>query len=822
MNSEPHRSVAELVKQLTREEKILLTTGANFWQTAAIPRLGIPSIMMTDGPHGLRKQGGASDHLGLNASLPATSFPTAATLANSWDVELLETVGEALGREARAYDVAMLLGPGLNLKRDPLGGRNFEYFSEDPYLSGMMAGAMIRGIEAMDVAACPKHFAVNSQETHRMSIDELVDERAFRELYLEGFRIAIEEGAPRTIMTAYNRINGTFAHENTTLLKEILRGEWGFEGLAVSDWGGTHDRVPSIAAGGSLEMPGTAGLTNAEVIDALESGKLSEADLDERVTEVLRVVMTAPTSPEGDIDQILENHRALAREAAARSIVLLKNRRSILPLGPHSGRVAIIGDFADTPRYQGTGSSRVNPHALDSARSALAESDLTISGYAPGFHRTDRPAAGRIRKAVDLARRSDVVLAFLGLDESIEAEGFDRSDMRLAGNQLRLLRELVDTGVPVVVVLAGGAPVELPFADAVPAIVHGYLPGQEGGGALADVLTGRVNPAGRLAESHPMRHTDAPASPWFARGDVRAEHRESIYVGYRYYDKVGIPVRYPFGHGLSYTTFGYSQLEVRDRTVRLAVTNRGTRDGDEVVQVYTGPKGDVGFRPPQELAGFTRVHVRAGGTVIVDVPLREHAFCVYDPAAGRWQVRPGGYTLTASASSRDHRLQADVAVVQAADGGFTITSDTAQGPPAETAGLVRLAPEQRTPFLTGDIHAVTEMDFEELIGRPLPPAQWDLTAPLRGADIIAQGKRRTGPLRAIYTAGTGVSRALRLVGRHTDANNVMLALDVPIHTLSRMSSGRVTSEMLADILTILNGQIRSGLRSFIRHSRENR
>lgn len=808
--------IHQTLNELTVEEKIALTTGANFWNTTAIERLGIPGVMLTDGPHGVRKQGGAADHLGINASLPATAFPTAATLANSWDEGLLQRVGEALGEEARAYNVAVLLGPGLNLKRDPLGGRNFEYFSEDPYLSGTLAGAMIRGIESTGVAACPKHFAVNSQETHRMTIDELVDERALHELYLEGFRIAIRQGKPRVVMSAYNKINGTFAHENSFLLKEVLRRQWGFAGMVVSDWGGTHDRVASVRHGGSLEMPSTSGFSSSEVRHALTQGDLTIEDLDARVREVLRVVLLALPPVETDPATVYRAHRDLARQAAAKSIVLLKNDADILPLSPQSGTIGIVGDFAAHPRYQGSGSSRVNPHALVSLNEALAHTNLTIKGYAPGFTRSGRHSQRKLNEAVSLARGSDVVVAFIGLDESAEAEGFDREHMRLPANQLRTLRALVDTGCPVVVVLAGGAPVELPFADHVAAIVHAYLPGQEGGAAIADVLTGVVNPAGRLAETYPLSHSHSPASPWFARGQVRAEHRESLYVGYRYHDKISQPVRYPFGHGLSYTTFEYSDLTAAGDHALVTVTNTGQRAGDEVIQIYTEPIGPEGFRPVRELAGFTRLTLGAGQSTQVEIPLRENAFGVYDVDSHAWRIRPGSYWLRAGASSRDHRLGLRVNVTSSATGFLVSPITNTSGPGVETSGLAHVDDSTARVYHTGRVQEVSEDQFASLLDSPLPPPLWDLSAPVTVFDPIAQGAYRRGLLGWLYRFVQAGAWVLRRLGRDADANNAILLLDFPIYAMSRMSAGRVTPAMLDSIVDIANGRIRRGFSTLIR------
>ncbi|WP_062077143.1 beta-glucosidase family protein [Demequina globuliformis] len=778
-----------LISDMTLADKASLMSGANFWNTKAISRLGVPSIMLTDGPHGLRKQGGAADHLGLNASLPATCFPTAATLACSWSPELVERVGAALGAEAASQDVHVVLGPGLNIKRNPAAGRNFEYYSEDPLVSGTMAASMIRGIQSRGVAASAKHFAVNSQETHRMTIDEVVDERALHEIYLEGFRIAVRDGQPWTVMSSYNRVNGTYANENPYLLQTVLRDTWGFDGLVVTDWGGNNDRVAGLEAGNALEMPSTDGVTDAQIAAAVQAGTLREDVLDERVAELLTLIDRTRREPGPAVD--LDAHHALAIEAARRSVVLLRNEDNALPLTNESGPIAVIGDFAARPRYQGAGSSLVNPARLDDALGALRASALNIVGYEPGFTRRDRPSPSRRRRAVALARQAATVLVFLGLDESAEAEGVDRRHIRLAQNQLDLMRELANLDARVVVVLAGGAPVELPFAEDVDAIVHGYLGGQGGGPAIVEVLTG-VNPSGRLAESYPLRYEDVASSEHFGLGEETAEHRESLYVGYRHYDKAGLEVRYPFGHGLSYTTFAYSDLEVDAEGAAVRVTNTGRCRGTETVQAYVeAPEQAHGqFRAMRELRGFAQVELDPGESATVRIEFSEHAFDVYVPAAHDWRTVGGEYRICVGASSRDIRLHAPLAV---------------QGSDLD-------GPMPASVYVDGRVERATAADFESVLGRDVPDPHWDRSAPLTRADLIIQTRGRGGFASVLYCAITGASRVMHWLGRPIAGNNVLFALELPFRSVSRMSGGRVNEAMLDGFLLMVNRHFWRGTR----------
>ncbi|MDN4472903.1 glycoside hydrolase family 3 C-terminal domain-containing protein [Demequina zhanjiangensis] len=779
--------------QMTLHEKASLMSGANFWNTKPLERLGVPSIMLTDGPHGLRKQGGAADHLGLNASIPATCFPPAATLANTWDRDLIEQVGRALGTEAAAEDVSVLLGPGLNIKRNPLGGRSFEYFSEDPLVSGTLAGALARGIQSQGVSACLKHFAVNSQETHRMSVDEIVDERALHELYLEGFRIALAESDAWSVMTSYNKVNGVYANENHALLERTLRGRWGFDGLIVTDWGGNNDRVAGLRAGNALEMPSTSGVTDQEIVAAVDAGHLEESVLDARVDELLTLIdRTSGRSDAASADH--DAHHALAIEAARRAVVLLRHENDVLPLGPSSGRVAVIGDFARTPRYQGAGSSLVNPTRLDSALDALRETGLDIVGYEPGFSRMDGPSKRRRRRALALAQRADVTVLFLGLDESAEAEAVDRTHMRLADNQLALVRELTRAGTRVIVVLAGGAPVELPFADSVEAILHGYLPGQGGGRAIADVLTGEVNPSGRLAETYPLQYEDVPSSASFGRTEATSEHRESIYLGYRYFDKVGMEVRYPFGHGLSYTAFAYSDLRVDRDGVRVTVTNTGERAGVETVQVYVeAPDAGLGqFRAPRELRGFAKVALDVGESAEVEIAFADHAFEVFDVESSDWRAVGGEYTVHVGASSRDLRLSEALVVT---------------GAPMPTVS-VDVLPH----YIVGTVEHVDATEFEALLGRPLPPSDWPTGVPLTRDDIIAQTQGRGGFAGFLHWVITAAGKVLMRLRMPLAANNTNFALDMPFRSVARLSGGAADDDMVDGLLLMVNGQFWRGLR----------
>lgn len=779
----------ELVKKLTLEEKASLLSGKGNFTTKAVERLGIPEMFLSDGPHGIRKQAGAADHLGLNASLPATCYPTAATMANSWDEALGEEMGRYLGEEAKVQRVNVLLGPGLNIKRSPLCGRNFEYFSEDPYLAGKMAAAYIRGIQSQGISACPKHFAVNSQEHLRMHSDSILDERTLREIYLTGFEIAVKEGRPKSIMSSYNRINGVYANENEWLLRDVLVDDWGFDGFVVSDWGASNDHALGVAAGSHLEMPAAGLATDRELIDAVKEGKVSEAVLDQRVEEYLKVLFDTviPADAPDAFDE--EAHHAMARRASAASIVLLKNDGGILPLNENT-KVAILGDFAQTPRYQGAGSSMVNPTRLDATAELLADSGLTVVGMEPGFLRSGGADGAKQAAAVALAQQADVVLLYLGLDELSESEGMDRSHMRIHQNQVDLLEAVARVNPNVVVVLSGGAPIEMPWLDQCKAVVHGYLAGQAGAGALIDVLTGKVNPSGKLAESYPMTYADTLSHRYFPGKEKTAEYREGIYVGYRYYEKAGVPVRFPFGYGLSYTTFAYSDLKVTEREASFTLTNTGKTAGAEVVQLYVHARDSAVFRPVKELKGFAKVFLQPGESRAVTIPLDDKAFRYFNVKTGRFEVEGGAYDILVGASSADIRLTGTVEV-----------KGTEAPVPYEAADL--------PSYYSGQVQDVKDGEFAALLGHAIPAANWDRSAPLDRNDTFAQlfyAKRWVG--RLVWRVLTSMKGKAEKKGKPD--LNIMFIYNMPFRGIAKMMGGAFDLPMVDALLEVFNGHFFRG------------
>jgi beta-glucosidase len=678
-------NVASVLGELSLEEKASLCLGSDFWHTAPIPRLDIPAVAVSDGPHGLRKQPDEGDHVGISGSLPATCFPTASALGSSFDPELVRRVGEALGAEARAQGVAVVLGPGINIKRSPLCGRNFEYFSEDPLVSGELGAALVDGLQSQGVGASVKHYAVNNQETDRLRVSADVDERTLREIYLPGFERVVTRGRPWTVMCAYNKVNGVYASENRWLLTELLRDEWGFDGLVVSDWGAVHDRVAALAAGLDLEMPPNLGVSDAEIVDAVRSGELDEAVLDRTAARVLRLVDGAPggapdvgeeAGAQASFD--VGSHHALARATATECAVLLKNDGGLLPLQPSAGdTIALIGEFARTPRYQGAGSSQVNPTRVDTALDELrgAVPDGVLVEFSPGFGiGTTTADAELAAEAVSLAGRASVVVAFLGLPDADESEGFDRTSMDLPANQTALVSRLAAANPNLVVVLANGSAVRLSdWEHHAPAILECWLSGQASGGAAADVLSGAANPSGRLAETLPRRLEDNPSYLNFPGEHGHVRYGEGVFVGYRGYDALGLPVSYPFGHGLSYTDFEYADLtatltgNAEDDSLAVSVsctvTNTGQRPGKEVVQLYVNDPESSVSRPPRELKGFAKTATLAPGEgQTVTFRLRSRDLSYWSVQQHRWVLESGTYRLSVGASSRDLRLSTPIEV----------------------------------------------------------------------------------------------------------------------------------------------------------------
>lgn len=786
----------ELIQALTLKQKVALLSGRDIWSTYPIPQQNIPAMYLSDGPHGVRKQLGASDHLGLNASQPATCFPTAAGVANSWNPDLAEEIGRTIGREAACQQVNVLLGPGLNTKRNPLGGRSFEYYSEDPYLSGKMAAALIRGIQENGISACPKHFAANSQELLRMASDSVVDMRALRELYLTNFEIAVKEGHPKSIMSSYNRINGTYANDDAWLLTDVLRKEWGFDGFVVTDWGGSNDHAQAVRAGGNLEMPGTGGDSDWEIFAALEAGTLTEDEVDQRVDELLDVVLaTHAATADGPKEFDVEAHHALARKAAAETAVLLKNEEDILPLAPGT-RVAVLGDMALEPRYQGAGSSVVNPTKLDKPIDCLRACDLEITGQAQGYRRDGKEDQALLDSAVSAARNADVVLLYLGLPEISESEGMDRQHMRLPANQEKLLYAVAEANPNLVVVISGGSAVELPWVDQCKGLIHGYLSGQAGAGAMADLLTGAVTPSGKLAESFPIRYEDTPNHTYFPGRQRTAEYRESIYVGYRYYETVGKAVRFPFGFGLSYTTFAYSDLKATQNEVSFTITNTGKRAGGEIAQVYLSAVNSGIFRPARELKGFAKVFLEPGESRTVTIPLDDKAFRYFNVKTNAWEVEGGEYSVQVGASVQDIRLTASL---------------TVEG----TGAPLPYDPKELPSYFSGHVEAVCSQEFEALLGRPLPESHWDPKAPLGWNDALLRLPDARNPLARLAGKIIVGKMEKSLAGRSADLN-ILFVCNMPFRGIAKMTGGMATEKTARSILLIVNGHFFRGLGGVIR------
>ena len=784
-------------------EKAALLSGGGAWKSRALPRRGLPALFFSDGPHGIRKQEGVGDHLGLNASLPATCFPTAATVANSWDTALAEEVGEALGSEARSQGVDILLGPGLNIKRSPLCGRNFEYFSEDPYLSGKLAAAYVRGIQRGGALACVKHYAVNSQEFRRMTLNAELDERALREIYLTGFEIAVKEGKPGALMTSYNQVNGLQSNENPQLMLEILRKEWGYDGMVVTDWGGSDDHIRGIQCRTTIEMPDPGLHAAREVMHAVERGELREAEIDACLSDYFRTLrrVAVQAKKAKPVDPLRQH--ALARRAARESAVLLKND-GILPLTGEE-TVALIGDFARVPRYQGAGSSLVNSRRVETLEGQLSQRlgrKLlgTVSGYARHGNDTKRQEARRLRKALRLARRADCVIFCGGLDEMAETEGLDRKTLALPTAQRRALRALAAVNPNIVLVLSAGSVVDLAPAATARAMLHGYLGGEAGAGAMAELLYGDANPSGKLAESYPLTLEDTPAYPYRKLRGNCAEYRESIYVGYRYYDKAKVPLRYPFGFGLSYTRFAYEDLRLSEAGVRFRLRNIGSRAGAEIAELYIGAAESETFRPEKELKGFAKVFLNAGEEKEVFIPFDDKSFRVFDSVANRFLEESGRYRILIGASAADIRLNGEL--VRAGE------------------KLYHPDEKKRLPhYFSGAAQQIGRAEFERLLGRKLErhPIAGEL---LRG-DALHELRRSRGLLaRLLYRQ---LRRALnRSAARREPDLNLIFAYHMPFRAFSKFGSGKISPGMTEGLLMMLNGHLFGGFRKFVIESIKNR
>ncbi len=780
----------DIISKLTLEEKCYLLSGKDFWQTRSVKAKGVPNMTLSDGPHGIRKQEGAGDQLGLNGSVPATCFPTAATMANSWDPQLGEELGRYLGEEAASQDVCVLLGPGLNIKRNPLCGRNFEYFSEDPYLAGKMAAGYIRGIQENGVSACPKHFAANNTELRRMASDSVVDERTLREIYLTGFEIAVKEAHPKSLMSSYNMVNGVYANENEHLLQEILRDEWGFDGFVVSDWGASNNHVEGVRAGSHLEMPSTGGDSDEELIQAVKDGRISEELVDRRVDELLDVVLSTRKA----VDPLkgkpfdVEAHHAMAKKASEQSIVLLKNEGGILPLKAGS-RVAVIGEFAGKARYQGAGSSVVNCTKLDHTMDVIGNFDLDVAGYEPGYPRSGAGDPAMQAKAVELAKKADYVLLYIGLDEISESEGLDRQHMKIPQSQVDLLDAVAAVNPNVIVVMSAGSSVEMPWIGKCKAMVHGYLCGQAGASAVLEVILGQVNPSGKLSETYPKAYEDIPSAPYFPAKQRTVEYREGLYVGYRYFETAGVEVLFPFGYGLSYTTFEYGGLQVTEKAATFTIQNTGSRDGAEVAQLYVRAKNPSVYRPAKELKGFAKVFLKAGEKKNVTIPLDDKAFRYFNVKTNRFEIDGGEYEILIGASVADIRLTGTV---------------TVKGTDAPVPNSLNRLPS----YVSGNIKAVDDAEFTELLGHSIPDGSWSGT--LRMNDAICQMYyAKSWPARQVYKIMTNMLN--KSIKKGTPDLNITFIYNMPFRAIGKMAGGMCSQAMCENIVKIVNGHFFSGL-----------
>ncbi|MBN2300439.1 MAG: glycoside hydrolase family 3 C-terminal domain-containing protein [Acholeplasmataceae bacterium] len=791
------------IDKMTLEQKASLMSGKDFWQTMDIAEFNIPSIFLADGPNGMRKQVEASDHLGLNESLKATCFPSSASLANTWNPLLIETMATLLGAEAVAQKVNMVLGPGVNIKRNPLCGRNFEYYSEDPYLAGKMSAAFIRGIQNHGISACVKHFAANNQEYRRMSIDSIIDERTLREIYLQPFEIAVKQGKTKAVMSSYNKVNGQYSNENQHLLRDILRKEWQFNGVLVSDWGGNNNRVEALKASAELEMPTTGGETNQEIVEAIKSGKLDENILNEAVDRLLDLAFsTSIALKESSAVFDAEFHHLLARKVAEESMVLLKNENQVLPIKAIE-KVAIIGDFAQKIRFQGTGSSGVNPSKLENILDVTDESDFQIVGFEKGYNRYGQPSKKLKRNAVTLTKKADKVLLFLGLDEQSEIEGLDRKNLNLPKNQLDLLVEIAKTNNNVIVVLSAGSVIDMNWDHFVQGILHTYLPGQAGARAIIDLLVGKSNPSGKLSETYPMHYEDIPSSSNFPSLENTAEYREGLYVGYRYFDKLNKTVKYPFGFGLSYTTFEYSDLQINLSGVRFKIANLGVLSGKEIAQVYIGKKDSSIFRAEKELKGFLKENIETHQVKEIFIPFDEFSFRYFNVKTNKYEIEDGIYQIYVGASLNDIRLQGEI----------------------EIEGTKAVAPYDLTKcssYVFGNVSEVPNREFEYLLGHEVPNPHFVFYKKKRmkinyntTVQQLRYARGWTGRTFAFFIRIA--PKFLRFFGARDAANVIMMGLyHIPMRGLSRQTGGAITWEQLNGLIDMFNGHFFRGLKHYVK------
>ena len=800
---------SDIISKLTLEQKAGFCSGRDNWHLRSVEEVGLPEIMMTDGPHGLRKQSEKADIGGVGGSVPATCFLPACTTAASWDTAMLYRMGQALGEEAFQEKVSIVLGPGVNIKRNPLCGRNFEYFSEDPYLAGKLSANFIKGVQSTGTGTCIKHFAANNQETRRQTVDSVVDERTLREIYLTAFEIAIKEAKPWAVMNAYNKLNGAYCSENKYLLTDILRKEWGFEGAVMTDWGAESNRVKGLKAGGNLEMPSSHGINDKKIIKAIENGELDESELDESIDKVIDLIVKSKENLSKSHSYDKQKHHQLVRTMAANSFVLLKNEDSTLPLN-NGQKVAIIGEMAKKPRFQGAGSSFIEPTKLDSAYDIYKAEYGFEPKYEQGYKSdTDEIDEELEAAAVELAAKDKdrIIIMFVGLTDLYESEAFDREHMKMPKNQLSLIEKVCDVNENVIIVLSCGSPVEMPFEKSVKAILCSYLSGQAGAGAILDILYGKANPSGKLPETFPIKYEDVPSAKYFPEGPNTVEYREGIYVGYRYFDTAGVPVLYPFGYGLSYSTFEFSDLKLSSENIRdddkLTVTfnvkNTGEIDGAEVCQLYIGANENKIYRPKKELRAFTKIYLKAGEEKTVTFTLGKREFSYYNVRTKSFEAETGRYTVYVGNSLVDLPLQKIVKVTNI------------EG--IKPVNYTQVAPD----YFEAKVNDITVDEFQAVLGREVPPKD-------NGEDFVPSVDM---PLIDMTEHAGGrflnkfAYKITMMAMTGTDTNRKMAAtmlLSTPVRASVMMSGGALTMQMGKDIVRMGTGHFWSGFFKFIFHA----
>lgn len=774
----------DIIKKMTLEEKASLCVGKDYWNTQEIDRLNVPSIKMSDGPHGLRVQENGKDNLGINESKTAVCFPASSTLANSWNKKMAYNLGSALGEEAKNEDVQIVLGPAINIKRSPLCGRNFEYFSEDPYLTGIMAAEYVKGLQKNNVGACVKHFAVNNQENRRRTINVVIDERTLREIYLKAFEIIVKESNPYSIMSAYNKVNGRYCTENKVLL-DILKKEWQFNGIVITDWGAENDRVEGLLAGNELEMPGGRGNGKEEIINAVNSGIVSEKHLDEIVDRILQVVFKKKER-NSNIKIDFEKHHKIAEEIAEESIVLLKNEDKILPL--KNEKIAVIGDMAVIPRYQGAGSSTINPYKLENIYDCLKKKDIDFV-YAKGYNRieTDEDAE-LLKEAIEIAKKSETIIIFAGLTENYESEGMDRKNLDLPQNQNNLIKKICKINKNVIVVLSNGSPILMPWINDVKAIITGYLGGEAGANAMVNCLFGNVNPSGKLTETYPKKLEDTPCYKNFPGTEVSVEYKESIYVGYRYYDKNNIDVLFPFGYGLSYTDFAYSQILVKDNKEEIEISfnikNIGKVKGKEIAQIYIQKEDSYIFRPKKELKAFEKVELQPNEEKNIIIKLKKEDLSFYNVETKKWEVEDGIYNILVGKSVQEIVLNSKI----------NIKSNIKK--------IETIYPEC---YKTGKIQNVLDEDFEKILGNKIPDRILNLED-ITDENTLEQIKNtKVGNI--IYQNQMEKMNRLLKEQNVNKATKVMMDMQKPLKKFYEKKGSKFTKEIVDELIYIAKNNL---------------